>query len=100
MGTVELLARAGRASYDGYEALEQVAVQLGEQVERPVRVAPALPDDVGLPAVAVAGTVIAGEFRCVECGYGAIIQRKLPRCPMCGGTIWESRGSVAARGAS
>ena len=37
----------------------------------------------------VAGTVAAGEFRCSECGYGAIVHRELPPCPMCGGTVWE-----------
>jgi len=26
-----------------------------------------------------------------DCGYGAVIRRALPACPMCGGTVWESR---------
>lgn len=37
------------------------------------------------------GTDTAGEFRCSGCGYGAVVQRVLPPCPMCGGTVWESR---------
>jgi rubrerythrin len=35
------------------------------------------------------GTVVTGEFRCSECGYGVSISRALPLCPMCGGTSWE-----------
>jgi rubrerythrin len=35
------------------------------------------------------GVAAVGEFRCSECGYGVIVQRKLPRCPMCSGTSWE-----------
>jgi rubredoxin len=35
------------------------------------------------------GTVAVGEFRCSECGYGVIVHRELPSCPMCGGTSWE-----------
>jgi hypothetical protein len=40
---------------------------------------------------AVTGTKISGEFRCSDCGYGAVVQRVLPPCPMCGGTVWETR---------
>ena len=36
-----------------------------------------------------AGTSAVGEFHCGECGYGVIVSRELPRCPMCGGTTWE-----------
>lgn len=35
------------------------------------------------------GDLAAGEFHCGECGYGVIVSRELPRCPMCGGTAWE-----------
>jgi hypothetical protein len=48
-------------------------------------------DDPGFD-FAVAGTEVAGEFRCVDCSYGAVVQRALPPCPMCGGTIWERLG--------
>jgi rubrerythrin len=35
------------------------------------------------------GDPAVGEFHCGECGYGVIVSRELPRCPMCGGTVWE-----------
>jgi hypothetical protein len=51
-----------------------------------------LPLDVtGFADFAVAGTDVSGEFRCSDCGYGAVIRRALPACPMCGGTVWEHR---------
>ena len=42
-------------------------------------------DDSGFVEFAVTGTTISGEFRCSDCGYGAVVQRTLPPCPMCGG---------------
>ena len=52
----------------------------------------ALPfDDSGFVDFAVTGTDVSGEFRCTDCGYGAVVNRTLPPCPMCGGTVWESR---------
>jgi hypothetical protein len=39
----------------------------------------------------VTETDLCGEFRCADCGYGAVLRRGLPPCPMCGGTLWESR---------
>lgn len=45
--------------------------------------------DPGLAEFAAAGNPAVGEFRCAECGYGAVVQRTLPPCPMCGGTVWE-----------
>jgi rubrerythrin len=66
-----------------------------ESTAAPVPVAETQLDDSGFTDFAVAGTQIAGEFRCAECGYGAVVQRVLPQCPMCGGTVWESRGSPA-----
>lgn len=47
---------------------------------------------VGVEIEESAGAEISGEFRCAECGYGAVVQRVLPPCPMCGGTAWELRG--------
>jgi hypothetical protein len=73
-----------------------VELQVGVEVEES-RVVP-LPgvetrlDDSGFLDYAVAGTQVAGEFRCAECGYGAVIRHLLPPCPMCAGTVWESRG--------
>ena len=43
----------------------------------------------GFPDLSLSGTTVAGEFRCADCGYGVVVQRSLPVCPMCGGTIWE-----------
>ncbi len=51
-------------------------------------------DEPGFVDFAVAGSAAAGEFRCAECRYGAVVQRVLPQCPMCGGTVWESRGPL------
>ena len=48
-------------------------------------------DDPGFVDFAVAGTEISGEFRCTDCGYGAVVHRALPQCPMCGNTVWESQ---------
>ena len=48
-------------------------------------------DDSGFVDFRVAGTEVSGEFRCSDCGYGAVVHRALPPCPMCGGTVWESR---------
>ena len=36
-----------------------------------------------------AGEAAVGEYHCSECGYGVAVQRVLPLCPMCGGTVWE-----------
>ena len=35
------------------------------------------------------GTSVKGEFHCAECGYGVIVSKELPLCPMCGGEAWE-----------
>jgi hypothetical protein len=37
-----------------------------------------------------AGSQAKGEFRCADCGYGAIVTASLPRCPMCGCEAWET----------
>ncbi|HZT94189.1 MAG TPA: hypothetical protein VE985_06920 [Gaiellaceae bacterium] len=54
-------------------------------------------DDSGFVDFAVAGTQVSGEFRCTDCGYGAVVQRALPQCPMCGGTVWERLGPLVPR---
>ena len=46
----------------------------------------------GYVEFAASGQDAAGEFQCAECGYGIAVQRKLPLCPMCGGTAWERAG--------
>jgi formylmethanofuran dehydrogenase subunit E len=54
-------------------------------------------EHVGVEIEESAGAKISGEFRCADCGYGAVVQRVLPLCPMCGGATWESRGQVGPR---
>jgi hypothetical protein len=68
-----------------------VGIQIDESEVRDAP-APDVPlDDPGFVDFAVAGAELDGEFRCADCGYGAVIHRVLPPCPMCGGTVWESR---------
>ena len=74
---------------------------MGVRVEKsavpPVSGAEAPLDDSDFADFAVAGTEVSGEFRCADCGYGAVVHRELPQCPMCGGTVWESRGPLSPR---
>ena len=77
--------------------------EVGVEVEESAVPAGPLPlevslDDAGFVEFGVAGSPAAGEFRCAECGYGAVVQRVLPQCPMCGGTVWESRGPLGCVG--
>ena len=66
--------------------------QVDEEPEAPREAtAPAALVDDGFVEFALAGTRAKGEFRCTDCGYGAVIQRVLPVCPMCSGEIWEAR---------
>jgi rubrerythrin len=51
----------------------------------------------GLAEFLATGQPAAGEFHCSGCGYGVIVQRELPRCPMCSGTAWEQAGWGAGR---
>jgi rubrerythrin len=97
MGTKTHRARAGRAHSEDEEAVEQVGVEVEGSAARPLPVAETVLDESGFVEFAVTGTQISGEFRCTECGYGAVVYRELPPCPMCGGTVWESRGSSAQR---
>lgn len=53
--------------------------------------------DADFVEFAVAGTPVSGEFRCADCGYGAVVHTALPQCPMCSGTVWESRVSRLGR---
>src|SRR5215471_180645 len=79
------------------EAVQQVGVQVEESADVPVRASETLLDDPGFADFVVAGTRASGEFRCADCGYGAVVQRLLPQCPMCGGTVGESRGPLRSR---
>jgi hypothetical protein len=91
MGTKAHLARAGCAFSEDEEAVEQVGVRVENSERRPTPSTAVPLDDSGFVEFEVAGTPASGEFRCADCGYGAVIHRVLPQCPMCGGTIWESR---------
>jgi hypothetical protein len=52
----------------------------------------------------VAGAAARGEFQCEGCGYGIVVHRGLPECPMCRGGDWrpaagrrrDAQGVVAA----
>jgi hypothetical protein len=71
--------------------VQDAEVQVDVSPRAPSRPA-ALPlDDFGFVSFDPTGTVVSGEFRCSDCGYGAVVHRALPPCPMCGGTVWESR---------
>ncbi|HET7572527.1 MAG TPA: hypothetical protein VFJ77_07650 [Gaiellaceae bacterium] len=63
-------------------ATEERASRVSERLEPGIA-------ETGFVEFAVAGTAAKGEFRCAECGYGAVVQRALPPCPMCGGEVWE-----------
>jgi len=46
-----------------------------------------------------AGEPAVGQFQCSDCGYGVVVRRVLPLCPMCRGTVWEpsARPAVSRR---
>jgi hypothetical protein len=112
MGTKTRRRARGRAFSEDEEAVQDVEVQLEGSANGSPAPVEVTRDDSGhtaeggvsrrtpaaLPAVfvalvdfAVTGTKISGEFRCSDCGYGAVVHRMLPPCPMCGGTVWETR---------
>jgi rubrerythrin len=93
MGKEPHRVRVGRAISEDEEAVGYMGIQVEESALPSTREV----DDTGFVDFAVAGTEVAGEFRCAECGYGAVVQRALPQCPMCAGTVWESRGPTARR---
>jgi rubrerythrin len=37
----------------------------------------------------------AREFFCGECGYGIVVRRDPPECPMCRGSSWRARPGFA-----
>jgi hypothetical protein len=91
MGTKAHRRARGRAFSEDEEAVQDVEVQLeGSANASPAPVELTL-DESGFVDFAVTGTKVSGEFRCSGCGYGAVVQRVLPPCPMCGGTVWETR---------
>lgn len=77
--------------------MQDVGVDVDEAATAQSRALAVPFEDQGFVELAVAGSDVAGEFRCTDCGYGAVVHRALPPCPMCGGTVWESRGPLGPR---
>ena len=50
-------------------------------------------DAAGFVEFLAAGEPAAGAYHCSECGYGIVVQRVLPPCPMCRGDAWEESAS-------
>lgn len=77
--------------------MEHVGVRVEESADesRPAIEPPLV--DPGFVDFAAVGTQISGDFRCADCGYGAVVQSTLPPCPMCGGAVWENRGPLRER---
>jgi rubrerythrin len=92
MGTKAHRRARGHALAEDEEAVQDAGVDVEESANGPSVPAEARFDDSGFADFAIAGARVRGEFRCADCGYGAVVQRALPPCPMCGGTVWESRG--------
>ena len=46
-----------------------------------------------------AGARGAGDYRCLDCGYGIATSGLVPMCPMCHGSHWQlaTRTSLGAR---
>jgi hypothetical protein len=97
MGTNPDQVRAGRALSEDEEAVEQVGIRVDESANESRWAAETQLDDPGFADFAAAGALATGEFRCADCGYGAVVHSALPPCPMCGGTIWERRGPPPGR---
>jgi len=91
MGTKAHRRARGRAFSEDEEAGQDIEVQLEGSANGSTASIELMLDDTGFVDFAVTGTKISGEFRCSDCGYGAVVQRVLPPCPMCGGTVWETR---------
>ena len=51
--------------------------------------------EAGYVEHAATGDTTTGQFQCAGCGYGVSVRRRLPLCPMCGGTAWEPRPAAA-----
>jgi rubrerythrin len=71
-------------------------VQVDESAEIAPATAEAALDESGFGDFSATGTRVSGDFRCADCGYGAVVHRALPPCPMCGGTVWERRAPLGS----
>jgi rubrerythrin len=74
-----------------------VGVRVEESADEPRSVAEAYLDVSEFVDFSAAGTQVSGEFRCADCGYGAVVHNEPPQCPMCGGTVWENCGPFPGR---
>jgi hypothetical protein len=97
MGTNANQVRATRAFSEDEEAVEQMRVRVEESADESRPATETQLDDSGFVDFVASGAQIAGDYRCADCGYGAVVQSVLPPCPMCGGTVWESRGPLPGR---
>ncbi|HJQ50049.1 MAG TPA: hypothetical protein VJ838_06030 [Gaiellaceae bacterium] len=97
MGTNADRVRVGRAYSEDEEAVEQVGVRVDESASRPRSGTETRWDDWGFVDFVAAGTRLAGEYRCADCGYGAVVHSAVPPCPMCGGVVWEIRRPLSGR---
>jgi rubrerythrin len=77
--------------------VEQVGVELEQSAVAPVSAPTVQLDEDGFVEFFSAGAQVSGDFRCPDCGYGAVVHRALPQCPMCAGTVWERLGPVTRR---
>ena len=91
MGTKSHRRARGRARSEDEWVMQDVKVRVDGSANARSLPAPLPLDDSGFVDFAAAGAKASGEFRCSDCGYGAVVHRALPPCPMCGSTVWESR---------
>jgi rubrerythrin len=92
MGTNPDRVRVGRTLSEDEEAVQQVGVRIEESAGELRSITGMRLDDSGFVDFIATGTQISGDFRCADCGYGAVVHGALPQCPMCAGTVWASRG--------
>jgi hypothetical protein len=97
MGTKANRRARGRAFSEDRRTVECVGVQIERSTRRAVPPVQTALDEPDFVELTVAGMEIPGEFRCADCGYGAVVHRVVPLCPMCSGTVWELRGPVTPR---
>lgn len=77
--------------------MAHVGVRIQESAGRDASPVEISLDEPDFAELTVAGTQLSGEFRCADCGYGAVVQHVVPLCPMCSGSVWELRGPVTRR---
>ena len=89
--------RFAQAQYGGIpKSMARVAIDFGDAVLNPEL---AEVEDPGFVDLAAAGSDASGEFRCADCGYGAVVQKSLPPCPreFAGGDLSDDVAVVVIR---